>query len=110
MLERACDSIDISGLNDDSLGAVADDVARFAGGDLRQTAGRRFVNNFRTALPLRWKNVHRALTETGLRVTHKTESFDVLAPKPFQVPSGFIMHRPDQPQFRVRQIKPMPRF
>src|SRR6266851_9401133 len=108
MLERARDGIDVSGLNDDSLNAVADDVARFAGRDLRQTAGRRFVNNFRAALPLRWKNVHRALTETGLRVAHETESLDVLAPKSFQVRPGFIMHRPDQPQFCIRQIKPMP--
>ena len=43
MLERRCDGADICRLHDDAFDAIAHNIARFARGDLRQRAGRRFV-------------------------------------------------------------------
>src|SRR5258708_7593437 len=72
MLERRCDAAHIARLQDDSLDAIAHHIACLACGDLRQGARRRLVCDFGAPLPLRRKNMNRALTEIILRVTHKS--------------------------------------
>src|SRR5204863_7758176 len=52
MFDRRRDRIDISRLHDDSLHAIAHQIACFACSDLWQTAGSRLVGDFGAALPL----------------------------------------------------------
>jgi len=63
VLERGSDGINISRFHDDSLHTITYHIARLAGGDLRQTAGGRFIGNLGAAFPLRRKNMDRALAE-----------------------------------------------
>ena len=92
MLERVRNRIDIARPHNDALDLVADYVSRFASGDLRQCAGRSFIGDFGASLPLRGKNVHRALTKIRLRILHETEDADVVAPKFLQVTFGLLVH------------------
>ena len=99
------DCIHIAGLHDNALNSIADDIAAFAGCDCRQAASGRFVNRFCAAFPLRWENIDRALTQVVLQITRKSQHFNIVSRELFQMRPGFLMHRADQPQFRVFQIE-----
>src|SRR6266487_601484 len=110
IFERGRDRIDVSRPDNNSLDLIAHDIARFPSGDLRQTAGRRFIRDFGASLPLRGKDVHRALAEITLRIADKPQGADVIAPEFLQIRLRFLMHRTDQPELSVWQIQAMPGF
>ena len=101
---------DIARRNDDSFDAVVDHVARFARRDLRQPAGRRFVSDFRASFALRRENVDGSLAQIIFHVAHEADHLDVVPPEFLQMRLRFLMHGADQPELRVLQVEPMPRF
>ncbi len=108
MLKRRCDRVHISRLHNDSFDAIADYIACLARGDLRQSARRRFICNLGAPLPLRRKNVNRALAEIILRVTDKSYDANVIAPEFLQVRLRLFVHETNQPQLRIGQIQVVP--
>src|ERR1041385_44853 len=81
MLQGGCDSTDIPWFHDDSFDAIAHYVACLTRGYLRQRARRCLVRHFGAALPLRRENVYHALVEVILRIAHKSDNANVIAPK-----------------------------
>ena len=81
MLQRSRNRVHISRFHDDSLNSVTNHITRFTRGDLRQSARRRFIRDFRAAFPLRGENVERSLVEIILRVTHKADDANVITPE-----------------------------
>src|SRR4029077_15803810 len=81
MLKRRCNCVHISWLYDDSLNSITNHIARLARGDLRQSARRRFVRDFRAAFPLRGKNVDCPLVEIILRVAHEPDNTNIIPPE-----------------------------
>src|SRR6266480_3353122 len=97
MIERCCNRVDVLWSHDNSLYAIAHDVARFARSDLRQRAGGGFISDFGTALPLRGKNVDRALDKTILWIAHKSYNPNIISPEFLEILLRFVMHRTDKP-------------
>src|SRR5204863_4686765 len=97
MIERRGDRVDVLWLHDNSLHAIAHDVARFARSDLRQRAGGRFISDFGAALPLRGKNVNRALDKTILWIAHKSYNPNVISPEFLEILLRFVMHSTHKP-------------
>ena len=60
--------------------AVVHDVAGFARGDLRQPAGRRFVDDLRAPFALRRENVDRPLAQIILHVAREPDDLDIVPP------------------------------
>src|SRR6266436_880674 len=108
MLERSCDRVHVSRLHDDSFNAIAHHVACLARGDLRQRARRRFICNLGAPLPLRRKNVNRALAEIILRIPHKSYDTDVIAPEFLQIRLRLVVHKTNEPQLGISQIQAVP--
>ena len=108
MLECRCDRVDITRLHDNSFHAIAHHIACFTRGDLGQRTCRGFIGYFGAAFPLRRKNMYRALAKIILRVARKSHYPDVIAPELFKKRLRFIVHVPNQPQLRIRQIETMP--
>ena len=50
-------------------------------GDLRQSAGRRFVRDFRAAFPLRGENVDCSLVEIILWIANEPDNANIIAPE-----------------------------
>ena len=97
MIERCCNRVDVLWSHDNSLHAIAHDVARFARSDLRQRAGGRFISDFGAALPLLRKNMGRALVEIVLRIAHKSHDADVIAPELLEKRLRLVVDGTDQP-------------
>src|SRR6266446_5793434 len=93
IFECGRDGIDVSRPDNDSFHLVAHNISRLARRDLRQTAGRSFICDFGAALPLRRKNVHCALVEIILRITHKPERADAVAPEFFEIRPRLLVDR-----------------
>src|SRR5438477_6024601 len=110
MLKRSCDCVHISRFHNDSVDPITHDIACLASGNLRQGAGGCVVGDLGAPLQLRRKNVHRALVEISLRVSHKPYNANVIAPELLQIRLRFFMHEPDQPQLGISQIQPVPRL
>src|SRR5438128_10207146 len=81
MLKRRCDRVHISRLHNDSFDAIAHHIACLARGDLRQRARGRFICDLGAPLPLRRKNMNRALAEIILRDTDKSYISNVITPE-----------------------------
>src|SRR6266404_8518196 len=97
MLERCRDRLDVSRSHDDSLNAVAHDIASFACGDLRQRAGGRLIGDFCATFPLRGENMNCALAEIIFRIAHKSHKANVFAPELLEIRLRFVMYRADKP-------------
>src|SRR5260370_42096587 len=97
MLDRCRYRIDVYRSHDDSLDAVAHDIASFACGDLRQRAGGRLIGDFGATFPLRGENMNRALAEIIFRIVHKSHQSNVVAPELLEIRFRFVMYRPDKP-------------
>ncbi len=110
MLERCGDRLNISRLHDNSIHAIAHNIARLARGDLRQPAGGCFICDFGATLPLRRKNMNRALAEIIFRIVHKSYNANVIAPELLEIRLRFIVDVTDKPQLGVWQIQAMPCF
>src|SRR4029077_5351632 len=95
MLERRGDPADIARLHNDSLNAIAHDIACLARGDLRQAACRRLVCDFGAPLPLRGENMDRPLAEIILRVADKSYDANVITPELLQIRLRFVVHETD---------------
>src|SRR5437764_14491695 len=80
-----------------SLHAIAHYVARLALSDLRQRAGGRFISDFGATLPLRRKNVNRALNQTILWIPHKSYNANIISPEFLEILLRFVMHSTDKP-------------
>src|SRR4029453_4786462 len=110
MLECRRNRLNVSWFDDDSLHIVPHHIACLSGGDLRQRAGGCFIGHFRAALPLRWKNVDRALREITLRIAHKAYDANIIAPELLKIRLRFVMHGAAQPQLSICKIEVMPGF
>src|SRR6266403_331543 len=97
MLERCRDRLDVSRSHNDSLDAVAHDVASFACGDLRQRAGGRLIGDFGATFPLRGENMNRALAKIIFRILHKSHEANVIAPELLEIRLRFVMYRANKP-------------
>src|SRR5260370_26029051 len=97
MLERCRDRLDVSGSHDDSLDAVAHDIASLACGDLRQRAGRRLIGDFCATFPLRGENMNRGLAKIIFRIMHKSHKANVFAPELLEIRLRLVMDRADKP-------------
>src|SRR4030095_4733162 len=97
MIERCGNLFALLWSHDNSLHAIAHDVACFARSDLRQRASGRFISDFGAALPLRGKNVDRALDKTILWIAHKSYNPNIISPEFLEILLRFVMHSTDKP-------------
>src|SRR5438094_8363861 len=102
MIERRGDRVDVLWSHDNSLHAIAHKVARLARSDLPQRAGGRFISDFGAALPLRRKNVNRALDQTILWIAHKSYKPNIISPEYLEILLRFITHRTHKPSHGER--------
>src|SRR6266480_1583133 len=69
---------------------------------------RRFICDLGAPLPLRRKNMNRALAEIILRVTDKSDDANVIAPEFLQIRLRLFVHETNQPQLGIRQSEAVP--
>src|SRR4249919_1985159 len=74
MLQCRRDCVNIAGLYDDSLNSITHHIARLTRGDLRQSARRCFVGDFRAAFPLRGENVDCSLVEVIFWIANEPDN------------------------------------
>src|SRR5438046_10319937 len=108
MLERCGDRLNISRLDDNSIHAIAHNIARLARGDLRQPAGGCFICDFGATLPLRRQNANRALAEIIFRIVHKSHNANVIAPELLEIRLRSLVDVTDTSQLDAGQAPAMP--
>ena len=54
--------------------------------------------------------MHRPLTQIIFHITNKADRFDIIPPVFLQVRFGLVMNGAHEPEFRVFELEPVPRF